>query len=129
MKCSARPLPIGIGILNPRETPLCKRSDARSRSVATSGIIPMYQKSNDTVAYVETANTSQSKGERKLGQIPFEFGIGARNHAIHARPTWIPGKIPAQITAKMVIASAARFTAVLQFCLSRHKIAEISVPA
>jgi hypothetical protein len=41
----------------------------------------------------------------------------------------MPGKMPAQITAKIVIASAKRFTAVRHFCLSRQRIAEISVPA
>ena len=79
--------------------------------------------------YVETANTSQSSGERKFGQIPLAFGIGARNHAIHTRPTWMPGKMPAQTTAKSVMASAARLMDVRHFCRVRKRIAEISVPA
>ena len=37
--------------------------------------------------------------------------------------------MPAQATAKMVMASAARLMVVRHFCLSRHKIAEIKVPA
>ena len=37
--------------------------------------------------------------------------------------------MPAHITAKMVMASAARFTAVRQRCRSRNRMAEISVPA
>src|SRR5215469_17027096 len=40
---------------------------ARSRTEARSGIRPEYQKSTDTVKYVEMANTSQSSGELKLG--------------------------------------------------------------
>ena len=55
--------------------------------------------------------------------------MGNMNQAIHARPTWMPGYVAAQMTAKMVMASAARLTAVRHFCLSRHRIAEISVPA
>ena len=39
------------------------------------------------------------------------------------------GKIPAHMTAKMVMASAARFTAVRQRCRRRKRIAEMSVPA
>ena len=89
----------------------------------------MYQKSSDTVAYVETAKTSQSKGLRKLGQMTLELGIGKSIQANQTRPTWMPGKMPAQMTAKIVIASAARFTAVRHCCLSRQRIAEMSVPA
>ncbi len=37
--------------------------------------------------------------------------------------------MPAHITAKMVIASAARLMEVRQFCRVRNRIAEISVPA
>ena len=76
-----------------------------------------------------TANTSHKSGLRKFGQIQLLLGIGARNQAIQARPTWMPGKIPAQMTAKMVIASAARFTAVRHCCLNKQRMAEISVPA
>src|SRR4051812_9840354 len=59
----------------------------------------------------------------------FEFGIGKRYHAYHTRPTWNTGKIAAQTTAKIVIASAARLIDVRHFCRSRHRMAEISVPA
>ena len=41
----------------------------------------------------------------------------------------MPGKIPAQITAKIVIASAARLMPVRHFCRKRNRMAEISVPA
>jgi hypothetical protein len=91
--------------------------------------MPRNQKIKDTVKYVETANTSQSNGDLKFCQIAFAFGIGARYHAIHTRPTWKAGKIPAQITAKIVIASAARLIDVRQFCRVRKRIAEIRVPA
>ena len=57
------------------------------------------------------------------------LGTGARNQAIHTRPTWKAGKIPAHITAKMVMASAARLIEVRQFCLVRKRMAEIRVPA
>src|ERR1700722_14969409 len=40
---------------------------ARSRMVPKSGIMPMYQNTTEMVAYVETANTSHSKGERNCG--------------------------------------------------------------
>ena len=42
---------------------------------------------------------------------------------------WMMGKRPAHITAKSVIASAARFTDVRQCCRNRNRIAEMSVPA
>ncbi len=41
----------------------------------------------------------------------------------------MPGKIPAQITAKMVMASAKRLMLVRHFWRSRKRMAEISVPA
>ena len=66
---------------------------------------------------------------QKIGQIALAFGIGKRNHAIHTRPTWKTGKMAAQTTAKMVIASAARLIDVRHFCRKRQRIAEISVPA
>ena len=37
--------------------------------------------------------------------------------------------MPAQMTAKIVIASANRLIAVRHFCLNRYRMAEISVPA
>ncbi len=61
--------------------------------------------------------------------MPFAVGTGARNHAIQTRPTWMPGKIAAQMTAKSVIASAARLIDVRHFCRAKNKIAEMSVPA
>ena len=42
---------------------------------------------------------------------------------------WISGKIPAHITAKIVMASAERLTDVRHFCRNRNRTAEISVPA
>ena len=42
---------------------------------------------------------------------------------------WISGKMPAQATAKSVIASANRLMDVRQSCLNSSRIAEISVPA
>ena len=42
---------------------------------------------------------------------------------------WIKGKRPAHITAKRVIASAERLTAVLQCCRKRNSTAEINVPS
>ena len=59
----------------------------------------------------------------------FEFGTGARNQTIQMRPTWTAGKMPAQTTAKRVMASAARLIEVRHFWRVRNKMAEISVPA
>ena len=42
---------------------------------------------------------------------------------------WNSGKMPAQITAKIVIASAERLIDVRHFCRNRNRMAEISVPA
>src|SRR5438874_2896343 len=102
---------------------------ARSRSVARSGTRPTNQKSADTVAYVDTANTSHTSGLRNCGQTPIVFGYGSNQYASHGRPVWKSGKIPAQATANNVIASANRLIDVRQVCLSSSRIAEISVPA
>src|SRR3954470_19329812 len=109
-----------------KRLPACVK---RSRSVPRSGMRPMYQKSTETVPYVDTAKTSHSSGERKFCQMTFEFGIGKRYHAYQIRPTWNTGKMAAQTTAKIVIASAARLIDVRHFWRSRHRMAEIRVPA
>jgi hypothetical protein len=44
--------------------------------VARSGISPTYQNSAETVAYVDTANTSHISGLRNCGQRPIVFGYG-----------------------------------------------------
>ncbi len=49
---------------------------ARSRSVPRSGTMPMYQKTTEIVAYVETANTSHASGLRNCGQTFIVFGYG-----------------------------------------------------
>src|SRR5579872_3705177 len=50
-------------------------SFARSRTDARSGNRPEYQKSTETVKYVDIANTSQSRGELKFGHTgPRVFG-------------------------------------------------------
>src|SRR3954471_12076503 len=102
---------------------------ARSRITAKSGINPIYQNSSDTVKYVETAKTSHISGERNCGHIELEVGSGSSHQPNQTRPTWNSGKMPAHMTAKMVIASAARLTPVRHFCRSKKRIAEISVPA
>ena len=58
-----------------------------------------------------------------------EFGRGNRYHANQTRPTWNSGKMPAQTTAKIVMASAARLIEVRHFWRSRQRMAEIRVPA
>jgi hypothetical protein len=90
---------------------------------------PRYQKRIETVRYVLTANTSQTRGERKLIHICIWFGYGKSQYANHGRPRWMSGKSPAQMTAKMVMASAERLIAVRQRCRKRCRIAEMSVPA
>src|SRR5690349_20599060 len=57
------------------------------------------------------------------------LGMGSIQYGSQGRPMCIAGNISAQITAKIVIASAARLMAVRQFWRSRNRIAEISVPA
>ena len=82
---------------------------ARSRSVARSGTRPMYQNSSETVKYVETANTSQISGLRKFGHMLIWFGIGNSQYAKPGRGRrGTAGRCSAQMTAKIVIASAAR---------------------
>ena len=76
-----------------------------------------------------TAKTSHSSGLRKFGHIPIWFGIGNMQYATQTRPTWMPGKISAHMTAKIVIASAERLIDVRHFWRNRKRIAEISVPA
>jgi hypothetical protein len=89
----------------------------------------MYQKRARPCRTSRPRTRPTAAGERKFGQIALALGIGNSIHAIHWRPMWMPGNVAAQITAKIVIASAERLTAVRHFCFSRHRIAEISVPA
>src|SRR5580698_7625273 len=89
----------------------------------------MYQKTIEIVAYVETANTSHASGLRNCGHTFIVLGYGNSQYASHGRPTWISGKMPAQHTAKMVIASAKRLIELRHVCLKSNRIAEISVPA
>src|SRR5277367_942613 len=91
--------------------------------------MPMYQNTTEIVAYVETANTSHSSGERNCGHTFIVSGSGNSQYPTHGRPTWISGNMPAQTTAKMVIASANLLMELRQPCLKSSKIAEISVPA
>src|ERR1035437_5486448 len=73
LQCRAEPRqPIAITPYTTRATRLW----VRSRSVARSGIRPTYQNSSDTVAYVETANTSHTSGLRKFGCTPMVLGYG-----------------------------------------------------
>src|SRR5262245_50682369 len=89
----------------------------------------MNQKSADTVAYVEMANTSHISGLRNCGHTPIVFGYGNIQYASHGRPVWKSGKMPAHATAKSVIASAKRLIDVRHVCFNSSRIAEISVPA
>src|SRR4051812_44822519 len=91
------------------------RAEQRSRNVARSGTMPRYQNSTDVVRYVETAKTSHISGLRNCGHIePMSFGSGSIHHANQGRPVWSSGKMPAAMTAKIVIASAARLIDVRQ---------------
>ena len=91
--------------------------------------MPMYQKTTEMVAYVETAKTSHNSGDRNCGHTLMELGYGKSQYPSHGRPTWISGNIPAQTTAKIVIASANRLIELRQVCLNNSRMAEISVPA
>src|SRR6478609_814840 len=97
----------------------------RSRSVARSGMRPTNQNSAETVAYVETAKTSQTSGLRNCGQTPIVFGYGKSQYASHGRPMWRIGKRPAQATANSVMASAKRLIEVRHVCLRSSRIAEM----
>src|ERR1700678_102496 len=100
-----------------------------SRSVARSGTSPTNQKSKETVAYVETAKTSQTSGLLNCGHSHIGFGYGISQKNSHGRPMCSSGNIPAQATANSVIASAKRLIEVRHCWCSSNKIAEISVPA
>src|SRR5262249_48692153 len=89
----------------------------------------MNQNRNDTVAYVEIANTSHISGLRNCGHTPIVFGYGNSQYASHGRPVWKSGKMPAHATANSVIASANRLIDVRQVCFRSSRIAEFSVPA
>src|SRR5580698_8846775 len=89
----------------------------------------MYQKTTEIVAYVDTAKTSHASGLRNCGQTFIVFGYGSSQYPSHGRPTCSSGNIPAQHTAKIVIASAKRLIELRQPCLNSSRIAEISVPA
>src|SRR5512136_3122325 len=92
----------------------------RSRNVARSGTMPMYQNSTEVVRYVVTANTSHISGDRNCGHIePMSLGRGIIHHANHGRPVWSSGKRPAAMTAKIVIASAERLMLTRQVCRVR----------
>src|SRR6202453_5195684 len=99
---------------------------ARSRMVPKSGTIPMYQKTTEVVAYVETAKTSHRSGERNCGHTFMVLGQGNSQYPSHGRPTWMSRNMPAQTTAKMVIASAKRLMDLRHCCLKSSRIAEIS---
>src|SRR6202021_1265633 len=59
----------------------------RSRSVPRSGIMPRYQNTTEMVAYVETANTSHSSGDRNCGQKFIVLGYGNNQYPSHGLPT------------------------------------------
>src|SRR5580698_10070294 len=89
----------------------------------------MYQKTTEIVAYVDTAKTSHASGLRNCGQTFIVFGYGSSQYPCHGRPTCSRGNMPAQHTAKIVIASAKRLIELRHPCLNSSRIAEISVPA
>src|SRR5512138_1769202 len=107
----------------------CARLFAASRAVARSGMRPRYQKRNETVAYVEIANTSHGSALLKFGQTCVVAGYGMSHQKSHGRPRWMIGYMPAMATAKSVIASAKRLMEVRHFCWKRRRIALMSVPA
>src|SRR3990172_9896917 len=97
---------------------------ARSRSVARSGMSPVYQKTSEMVKYVLTAKTSQMSGERKFTHRNRQLGYGTSQYANQGRPRWMSGNRPAVMTAKIVMASAERLMAVRQRCRKRWRMAE-----
>ena len=102
---------------------------ARSRSVARSGIMPRYQNSSrDRGVRAHRKHVPQQRAA-EVG--PDAHLVGIRDQPIdEPHPADVnAGKMPAQATAKMVIASAARLMLVRHFCRKRNRMAEISVPA
>src|SRR4029077_5337697 len=91
--------------------------------------MPMYQNSSEVMKYVVTAKTSHISGLLNCGQTQFWLGSGKRYQSIHGRPVWKATKVMAQITAKIVIASARGLMPVRHVWRNRDRIAEISVPA
>jgi hypothetical protein len=73
-----------------------------------SGTRPTMKNRALMVRYVEIANTSHTRGDRKFGHRNRSFGYGISQYAYHMRPAWMTGKSPAVSTAKMVIASDPR---------------------
>src|SRR5580765_850431 len=89
----------------------------------------MNQKSKETVKYVETAKTSQTRGLRNCGHRSIVLGYGKSQKKNQGRPMCKSGKRPAQETAKSFSASANRLIDVRQAWCSKRRIAEINVPA
>jgi hypothetical protein len=81
-----------------------------SRTAARSGTSPTMKKTTliDRYVYVLTANTSHMSGDLKFGQRCRWLAYGKRKYINHVRPRCRIGKRPAVMTAKTVIASAAR---------------------
>ena len=104
---------------------------ALSLIVAKSGIKPIYQKTRETEKYVVIAKTSHKRGLAKFTHNdPYVFGNGnTQIRPIQSLPMCNNGNIAAQITAKIVIASADLLIAILHLCLNNKSIAEINVPA
>src|SRR5690554_4664891 len=75
------------------------------------------------------AKTSHNSGELKFTHRSRVLGYGNMKNARGSLPIWMSGNNPAHITAKIVIASAARLILVLHFCLKSSRMAEMKVPA
>src|SRR5438477_9313138 len=98
---------------------------ALSRIVAKSGINPVNQNKKETVAYVDTANTSQISGLRGCGHSHIVLGYGNSQYASQGRPRCRTGNMAAHATANSVMASENRLMEVRQSCFSSNRIAEI----
>src|SRR6516225_2003595 len=102
------------------------RTITQGREVRQQSDIPKQQRDRPVGGHGEDV-----PDQRAAELWPDAHGTGVRKHvvAIHGRPVWMSGKIPAQATAKSVMASAKRLIEVRHFWLSRKRIAEMSVPA
>src|SRR3989442_1805725 len=78
-----------------------------SRRAAMSGTSPTMKKTGLIERYVEIANTSQTSGDRKVGQRSRWFGDGSRKDANHMRPAASSENRPAVITAERRMASTS----------------------
>ncbi len=71
---------------------------------------------------------SHISGDWKLDQSCRWLGIGIMPYTVHTRPRWTKGYMPAQISEKVVISSAARVIGRRYSALNTRRMADTKVP-